>query len=38
MLTAFLVVGAAAYTMVKPFVDQMMGRDAASVEEKGANF
>jgi len=36
MLTAFLVVGAAAYVMIKPFLDQMLGREAASFEERGA--
>jgi hypothetical protein len=36
LLTALLVVGAAAYTMVKPFLDRMLGREASSVEEEGA--
>jgi uncharacterized membrane protein len=36
LLTAALVVGAAAYTMVKPFLDQLLGREAASIEEEGA--
>jgi uncharacterized membrane protein len=36
LLTAALVVGAAAYTIVKPFLDQLLGREAASVEEEGA--
>lgn len=38
LLTIALVVGAAAYTLVKPFIDQLMGREAASIEEKGAGF
>ena len=33
---AALVVGAAAYTIVKPFLDQMLGREAAPIEEGGA--
>jgi hypothetical protein len=36
LLTAALVVGAAAYTMVKPFLDKLLGRETASVEEEGA--
>ena len=36
LLTAALVVGAAAYTIVKPFLDQALGRAPASVEEGGA--
>jgi len=36
MLTTFLVVAAAAYMLVKPFLDQMLGREAASFEERGA--
>jgi hypothetical protein len=36
MVTTFLVVGAAAYMLVKPFLDQMLGREAASFEERGA--
>lgn len=35
LLTVFLVVNAAAYVMVKPFVDQLLGRRAASVEDEG---
>jgi hypothetical protein len=30
------VVGAAAYVMVKPFLDRLLGREAAGVEEEGA--
>ena len=36
LLTAFLVVGAAAYMLIKPVVDQMLGREAAAIEERGA--
>jgi membrane protein implicated in regulation of membrane protease activity len=36
LVTAFLVVSAAAYMLVKPFLDQMLGREAASSEERGA--
>jgi hypothetical protein len=36
LLTVALVVGAAAYTIVKPFLDQLLGREAASIEEEGA--
>ena len=36
LLTGFLVVGAAAYMLVKPFLDQMLGREAAPIEERGA--
>ncbi len=38
MLTVLLVVLAAAYTMAKPFLDQLLGREAASMEEKGGAF
>jgi hypothetical protein len=38
LLTAFLVVSAAAFQMVKPFIDQMLGREAAEPEEQGAAF
>jgi uncharacterized membrane protein len=34
LLTIALTVGAAAYTMVKPFVDRMLGRDTASLQER----
>ena len=36
LLTAAMVVGAAAYVITKPFLDRMLGRDAAPVEEDGA--
>jgi hypothetical protein len=38
MVTAFLVVSAAAYMLIKPFIDQLMGREAAPSEERGAGF
>ena len=36
LLTAFLVVGAAAYEITKPYLNRLLGREAASVEEEGA--
>jgi membrane protein implicated in regulation of membrane protease activity len=36
LVTTFLVVGAAAYMLVKPFLDQMLGRESAPMEERGA--
>jgi hypothetical protein len=36
LLTAAMVVGAAAYVIVKPFLDRMLGRESASLEEEGA--
>jgi hypothetical protein len=36
MLTVFFVVAAAAYMLMKPFLDQLLGREAASFEERGA--
>ena len=38
MLTVALVVGAAAFQMMKPFVDQLLGREVAEPEEQGAGF
>ena len=38
MLTAALVVGAAAFQMMKPFLDQLLGREVAEPEEQGAGF
>lgn len=38
LLTVALVVGAAAYQMVKPFLDQALGREMAEPEEQGAGF
>ena len=36
LLTAAMVVGAATYVIVKPFLDRMLGRETASIEEEGA--
>jgi hypothetical protein len=36
LLTAALVIGAAAYVIVKPFIDDMLGRGAPPVEDSGA--
>jgi hypothetical protein len=38
MLTALLVVSAAAFQIVKPFLDQLLGREVAEPEEQGAGF
>ena len=38
LLTAALVVGAAAYVIVKPFVDRVMGREAAPSDGEAAHF
>jgi hypothetical protein len=38
LLTAALVVGAAAFSMVKPYLDRMLGRPAPEPEEQGAGF
>jgi hypothetical protein len=38
LLTVALVVGAAAFQMAKPFLDQMLGREIAEPEEQGAGF
>jgi hypothetical protein len=38
LLTVALVVGAAAFQMMKPFLDQLLGREAAEPEEQGAGF
>jgi hypothetical protein len=38
LLTAALVVGAAAFEIVKPYVNQMLGREVAEPEERGAGF
>jgi uncharacterized membrane protein len=38
LLTVALVVGAVAYTMAKPFLDQLLGRETAPPEERGAGF
>ena len=38
LLTVALLVGAAAFQMMKPFLDQLLGREAAKPEERGAGF
>ena len=38
LLTAAMVVGAATYVIVKPFLDQVLGREAPTIEEEGARF
>jgi hypothetical protein len=38
LLTAAIVVGAAAYTIAKPYLDQLLGREVAEPEEQGAGF
>ena len=38
LLTAALVVGAAAFQLTKPFIDQLLGREVAEPEEQGAGF
>jgi hypothetical protein len=38
LVTLALVIGAAAFQMVKPFLDQMLGREVAEPEEQGAGF
>jgi hypothetical protein len=38
LVTVGLVVGAFAYTLVKPFLDQLLGREVAEPEEQGAGF
>ena len=38
LLTAFIVVCAATYQLMKPFLDRMLGREVAEPEEQGAGF
>ena len=38
LLTAAMVIGAAAYVMVKPFLDRLRGRDVASIGEECARL
>ena len=38
LLTAALVVGAAAYVIVKPYLDRVMGRAAAPGDGEAAHF
>ena len=38
LLTAAMVVGAAAYTIVKPFLAQALGRGVETTEQEAAHF
>ena len=38
LLTALLVISAAAYQLMKPFIDKLLGREVAEPEEQGAGF
>ena len=38
LLTVALVVGTAAFQMMKPFLNQVLGREVAEPEERGAGF
>jgi len=38
LVTVALVVGAAAIMLVRPFLDQLLGRETAGHEERGAGF
>jgi membrane protein implicated in regulation of membrane protease activity len=38
LVTIALVVGAAAIMLVRPFLDQLLGRESAPQEERGAGF
>jgi hypothetical protein len=38
LLTAAMVVGAAAYVIVKPFLDQALGREGSSSDQEAAHF
>jgi hypothetical protein len=38
LLTAALVVGAAAFQIVRPYLDQVLGREVPEPEERGAGF
>ena len=38
LLTAAMVIGAAAYVIVKPFIDRRLGRPSLPVEEEAAHF
>jgi hypothetical protein len=38
LLTAALVIGAAAFEITKPFINQLLGREVAEPEEQGAGF
>ena len=38
LLTVALVVGAVVFTMVKPFINKLLGRELPEPEEQGAGF
>jgi uncharacterized membrane protein len=38
LLTAAMVVGAAAYTIVRPFLNQSLGREVETTEQEAAHF
>jgi hypothetical protein len=38
LLTVAMVVGAAAYTIAKPFLDKLLRRDVPVVEDEGARY
>lgn len=38
LLTVAMVVGAAAYVIVKPHLDRLLGREVASIEDDGARY
>jgi hypothetical protein len=38
LLTAFLVVSAATFQLLKPFINKTLGREVAEPEEQGAGF
>lgn len=38
LLTVAVVVGAAAFQITKPFINQLLGREVAEPEEQGAGF
>jgi hypothetical protein len=38
LLTAALVVGAAAYVIVKPYINRLMGREVAPSDQEAAHF
>jgi uncharacterized membrane protein len=38
LLTVALVVGAVVFTMMKPFIDRLLGRELPEPEEQGAGF
>lgn len=38
MVTVLMVVSAAAYTIAKPFIDQMLGRRSAPTDDRGGIY